>query len=646
MLQESGKKLVSAEDGRYLINNGLHAIKALQNASAELDKDDADVPDWLNEELAEIFSGGGVLVDLVEYSSPDRSARYAMQAMAHEQEQNRYRPTTLKNKVDLVARIYENLRDWSAVTKQLLDVLGASKRSTVQRWVTLARDLDADVLAEIQAKRPTLPQDFVVGNKFLTGRGESQRFRLSAKYASIAIEWFLDITGVDDGGVSASTFVNEICLPAKTLELWEQSTLKKFGAVAESFKPFQRVVQSLQRNGRSRILACIRERMPLGGGGKAGPGTSVGIEECKAVLDELSKMKAGSVAVVASTADGDDAAPAESQGSEAAAELSGAADGEHADLLTVGSDAGLADDPLSKQLQAEVAKQLVHVAIHNEKQTFVTDCKSRIVSEEKALIYVEAPSSKARILADFLKIASELPTATTAAVFVPVGSRLSLLSTAAAAVKKWFPGRQVFTVAIGADQQSARSRTSFGIYVPVPSVKRDVPSSLSSTGCRAKAVEGLRMRCKSAACRFRPARNGDTDLDFQEVFADDIPSDGEKDAADAFEEDADGDDADDVAEEARGSAADVKVLANLFPFAYPVSLHIVILGALRANSMSHVFLLTRSPHPGLQVAARESGLEVVVLMDGPWPAVRSGSSVSQRFREGGTQTTKPNEGKR
>ena len=619
VLQVGEKKCTSATDGRYVLNNGLHAVMALKKVAAELETMD-ESPTWVNEELAEIFAGSGLLVDVVEYSSQDRTARCVIQAVAHEQDQNRYRPTTLKNKVDIVSHIYLTVKDWSLVTKQLVEVMGASKRSTVQRWVTLARDLDADVLTEIQAKRPTLPQEFVIGNKFLIGRGESHRFRLSAKYASVAIEWLLDLTGAIDG-VSSDNFVNEFCLPAKTLELWEQSTIKRFGVVADSFKPFHRVVQSLQKNGRARIIACIRQRMPLGGGGKTEPGTSVGIDECKAVLDELSKMKAGASP---STATEGHPALAESQGMDAAAaEPSCAADGddgEYADLLTVGGEAGAAEDFLAKEIQAEVSKQLVHVAIHGEKASFLSDCTSRIVSEERAIIYVETPSSKAKFACDFLKIASELPTARTAAVFVPVGGRLALLCNVAASVKKWFPGRQMFTVTIGADHQSARSRTSFGIYVPIPSVHRDVPSSLSSTGCRATAIEGLRMRCKSETCRFRPARDDrDGDLDFQEVCPDDIPSDGEKDAADGFEEEVDGDDGEDVVDEDRGKAAGdaTKLLANLFPVAYPVSLHLMILGALRAASMSHLFLLTRTPHPGLQVAARELGLEVVVLLNGP-----------------------------
>ena len=90
VLQEGGKKVESLEDARYVLNNGLHAIAALKNVADELSKmhEGSDTPDWVNAELALILSDG-VLVDLVEYSDPDRSARYAVQAMAHEQEQNR-----------------------------------------------------------------------------------------------------------------------------------------------------------------------------------------------------------------------------------------------------------------------------------------------------------------------------------------------------------------------------------------------------------------------------------------------------------------------------------------------------------------------------------------------------------------------------
>ena len=428
-----------------------------------------------------------------------------------------------------------------------------------------------------------MPQYYVVGNKYLVGHGEGARFKLSPEYARVAIDWLVDYEHDKAGTASAAFFVNDICLPAKTLEMWEAMMIKRFGSAAETFKPFQRVVQTLKRSGRGRILLCIRDRIQLGG-----KDATTGIGECRAVQDELTKMKAGTL-----KPDAEGTAPASSQGScdaEMTADVleKNGADGEYADLLTVDSDK-TEDDPMKKRLHAEVARQQVHVAIHSDKDSFLADCRSRIVAEEKAIIYVEAPSSKTRILSDMITIASELPKASTAAVFVPVGSRLGLLSSAATYVKKWFPRRQLFTVAIGGDQQSSRSRTAFGVYVPVPSVKKDVPTALSSTGGRAKTSESVRLRCKNAACKWRTsAKDGEEgeDLDFQEVIPDDIPSDVEKDGADmTFEEDAD-DDAED-ADEDRGRQADgsMKCLANLFPFAYPVALHHVVLNTLRAKGM-------------------------------------------------------------
>ena len=82
VLQEGEKKCVSAEDGRYLLNNGLHAVKALMNVAAEVETMEESTPSWVNAELAEIFSGGGLLVDVVEYNTQDRTARYAMQALS------------------------------------------------------------------------------------------------------------------------------------------------------------------------------------------------------------------------------------------------------------------------------------------------------------------------------------------------------------------------------------------------------------------------------------------------------------------------------------------------------------------------------------------------------------------------------------
>ena len=38
VLEEAGQKCVSATDGRFVVNNGLHAVRALMNVAAEIEK--------------------------------------------------------------------------------------------------------------------------------------------------------------------------------------------------------------------------------------------------------------------------------------------------------------------------------------------------------------------------------------------------------------------------------------------------------------------------------------------------------------------------------------------------------------------------------------------------------------------------------
>lgn len=92
-------------------------------------------------------------------------------AICSAQDQNRYRPSTILDKVALVKRAFESTKDWSKARKALLEILGDHKASTVHRWIVLARDMDAPVLEWIEANQPTLSQSFVIGNKYVTGRG-------------------------------------------------------------------------------------------------------------------------------------------------------------------------------------------------------------------------------------------------------------------------------------------------------------------------------------------------------------------------------------------------------------------------------------------------------------------------------------------
>ena len=119
------------------------------------------------------------------------------------------------------------------------------------------------------------------------------------------------------------------------------------------------------------------------------------------------------------------------------------------------------------------------------------------------------------------------------------------------------------------------------------------------------ATEGLGISCDAAACKWRT--RGDDDL---------RPADGEE------RYDADVEEGvllgspftcmmlDEVAGDDK---FDRDATRNMWDFVFPVSFHHVVLHALRAAE-SHLFLLARSAHPGLHVAARERHLKVVALM--------------------------------
>lgn len=66
-----------------------------------------------------------------------------------EVEANKYTPTSLQDKRAVVMRVHAKSPGgcWNHTTKSLCSILGENKRSTAQRWVVLARDVDSETLS-------------------------------------------------------------------------------------------------------------------------------------------------------------------------------------------------------------------------------------------------------------------------------------------------------------------------------------------------------------------------------------------------------------------------------------------------------------------------------------------------------------------
>ena len=179
---------ISAIDGRRILRNGKHVAAALQRVHSQMMEVEACPPkeNWLGPELERVFKEG-LRVDVLEYPTDDRTHFHAIQCLAHEAEQNKFAPTSLKDKANLVLRMHMRSTggDWAQTQRALVEILGATRRTTVFRRVIIARDFDTEVLAYLGPRCKVVPQGFIVGNKYLVGHGEEQRFKLSPKYAEI-----------------------------------------------------------------------------------------------------------------------------------------------------------------------------------------------------------------------------------------------------------------------------------------------------------------------------------------------------------------------------------------------------------------------------------------------------------------------------
>ncbi len=219
-------------------------------------------------------------------------------------------------------------------------------------------------------------------------------------------------------------------------------------------------------------------------------------------------------------------------------------------------------------------------------------------------------------------------------------------------------------------RQTSRSTPSYLLYLCTPATGADeVSASISMSGCRAKAFEGLRLRCVDRACRMRPEEERKkeeeeeaTDGVLQEIAVED--QEGAGDGEEEYKEESNDAEEDEIAsmldqvEEERTveGGSSKKYLVDLFTFSKPVSHYRRILsqvgqaakagrciccgldrvhlptpipipshgvavclpcphfrlGQHRSGSIAevdHLFVVTRTAHPSLLVAGRHENMQ-------------------------------------
>ncbi len=189
--------------------------------------------------------------------------------------------------------------------------------------------------------------------------------------------------------------------------------------------------------------------------------------------------------------------------------------------------------------------------------------------------------------------------------------------------------RTAFVVQLGSEQQSINNKATFGVFLPSPAFpSATAPAWVSLVGCRATAQDCVRLRCIDPKCQFRTDMEDEGEESSSKLPENlEIPEDdleiGDFDPRDSMEEEQhDGHDEHlQALDQRKGTAEpDAKCIRNVFPFAFPVAYHGRTLDqVLGASSLTHLVVVTRTAHPGLLVAARQRGLEVICLLEGASP---------------------------
>jgi hypothetical protein len=646
LIAASGTKLTSCEDGKYIIFNGKHVVKALMVAreraagatAAESEAGSAanagtagataavgeGAAAWVTDALTQIFEVG-LLFTIYEFQAGAYTSlrHQTVQALSHEEEQNKLYHTTLAQKAQLVRQYYVAERmDWAKAQAALTAELGQAKARTVTRWVVLARDFSEEVMKHLAVLGlKSLGQGYVVNNKYLTGKAADARYRLTDEWAKVAFAW---LRASREAGVhvTAESFAVDFCAAAKHAESWVKAQVATFGVVATGFRAFSRAVDKLQsESGRRNVLSWMSSA-------DRRQQKHFGLEELATLVEEMQKTKAGTNKSAAG-ASADSAVSAGAAGdTEAGATVSGAeaaVAAEDADMTALIGDDEPPLDPVLQKAESMATSEMASISIHTDAATFADELKSTIYASSRPLIVVECPTSRQTTFFSLLERVSDVPGGVASGLLIPLGSRDELISTLRGALRKRFPGRRVDLVTLSIGKQTTRIRPSYVIYMP-PTADVQAPAHVSIEGCRARASEGIRLRCTMAKCPFRPTSttHPDEQLDENaEINPEDIDEPNFEACFDPTEVDADDDAYDAAGTSAAGGPAgslSTDCKQNLFPYAAPQALHHRMLMDIgQAHTRTHLVIATRTAHPGLVLAARQAGLKVIAYLDGVRP---------------------------
>ena len=614
LLWEGGAQgaLKLSGSGYYQLSDGKSTFAALKLAQAryaeELKKPEAEQTVAWSEKLLDAFGTAGVDVQVVEFTEHEHVKVYNV--LAHDSESNKYRPTAIQSLIETV-NMYRNKipgGDWKKTQQTLEGLYGPSKRTFVYRMIMCAMGLNEAIAVKL--KELEVPNFYINENPYFLGHGANAVKKLSDAGRMTALDLLKD--GIDNGaGLSADVFMNEYCAPLKHAEKWVALKRKQYGAVADG-PAFKRVTDFLMTNrGRLAVFGCMRAGIRLEGVSEEQPG----IEHCRILIKDLDTARAR-------PADGRVADTTAATVASAPAEAGADVGDESCDAMLVDE----ADvDPVKAVVSNRVEAAMSKINIYDTLDSLTQCLVAQVVSSQKIVILVDAPTSRSRVLMTLLdwvgEFLSKCPSKLVR-VLVPCGGRLDLLSAANVRLTVSASTLNQFTVLLTAQgAQQLRKKVKFMQYGMSSDLcdgrvggAGPAPNTIAAQAARAKPGECTRLRCMSRECSLRPAGQ--------------VPDAGAENTAELDQDDLEYVGVDDCVEEggedAADDTADVLVppperrncVTDLWPFAFGRDFYKELIDAVAPQeSIAHLVVLTTSAHPGSWLAGFDGGMNVHVYLD-------------------------------
>ena len=645
-------KVCLAPDGNAMILDGKHTFKAIGELTVTYKASLAMAEDWPFEDdpaMAGDASGSvdprpamagvavaeeimwspllieaiteGVPCDMVQFDDPDDDdAPIAYCVAAHDEAANKYKPSSVRDAVG-VANRYKNRvagGTWPAVQALLTQLYGSGRRKFVYNMVLAAETLPDAILK--RADDAGIPNSYIYDNKYFSGQNQDKVKRLGDKGRLSCLDIYEEDV-LQGGKFSVKSFTEEVCAPMRHAEQWIASKKKQYGALAAS-PSFQRVADYLL-SGRARlpILGCMRIGLRL-------EGTSadhMGVEQCYILIKDVEAQQKAAVAACEKGEPGvapeDDSAKTEANAAEALTSMSVGLSGQCEVEDTARVSANAKTEAVMNRFNyfksvGDVSHHLNPILHRGNKVMVFIDCitsKSRVGLQHIADFgtFLSQNGHKESAVAAHLKVRLAVPT----------GTRLDYTTAVGNKIDSDCASLEIFLVQLTCGPAQKRRRPHFcWVAVDKESAKTLViPNSIDALARRAKACEGVRMRCLDRHC---PLRSVEEKMNLEVVegekekpppFCEIDEEHNEFPVADVVEEDDDEGAAEETIIIPPGT--DRSCIRDLYPFAYGKEYYVaMITGIVGSEAIAHFVYIAATAHPSALLAAQELGMGVHIVL--------------------------------